>query len=159
MNKQNEFERIKKQYFLKDSDFYFLDLIPLIQMIWVDGINQESELKILYKFVIEHISYLDNQAGLRFITIKQANDFLDRFAHKKPSDELLSELQKISAMSDGKKGVLRNQTIMEYCLDIAAACTQQYPYGMHERVVNEEKELLQTLFKELGVQADLIYKP
>jgi hypothetical protein len=67
MNAQNEFESLKSQFFLKDADFYFLDLIPLIEVIWADGDNQEAELKILYKFIIEHIAYLDKQAGLTLL--------------------------------------------------------------------------------------------
>ena len=78
MNTQNEFDRLKNQFSLKDADFYFLDLIPLIKVIWADGRNQKGELKILYKFVTEHISYLDQQAGLQFVTIEQANDSIRR---------------------------------------------------------------------------------
>ena len=155
MNIQNEFERLKNQFSLKDADFYFLDLIPLIKVIWADGHNQKAELKILYKLVIAHIAYLDQQSGVRSVTIEQANDFLDRFAHHKPSGELLNELQAISAMSSKSKDQSRQLTILEYCMDIAAACTTKYPYDMHERVTQEEKVLLQKLFKELDLQADL----
>ncbi len=155
MNIQNEFDRLKSQFSLKDSDFYFLDLIPLIKIIWADGKNQQSELKILYKFVIEHIAYLDQQAGLRVINSEQANDFLDRFAHQKPSDELLNELQAIYVMYLETNAHPRQQTIMEYCLDIAAACASQYPYEMHERIMQDEKVLLLKLFKELDIQSEL----
>ena len=65
MNPQDAFDRLKNQFVLKDSDFYFLDLIPLIKIIWADGRNQESELQILYKFVIEHVAYLA-QRGVQF---------------------------------------------------------------------------------------------
>ena len=157
MNTQNEFERLKNQFSLKDADFYFLDLIPLIKVIWADGHNQKAELKILYKLVIEHIAYLDRQSGVRPVTIEQANDFLDRFAHHKPSDELLNELQAISAISNKSKDHSRQLTILEYCMDIAAACTTKYPYEMHERITQEEKELLQKLFKELDLQSSLKY--
>lgn len=155
MNIQNEFDRLKSQFSLKDSDFYLLDLIPLIKIIWADGDNQDPELKILYKFVIEHMAYLDQQAGLHVINTVQANDFLDRFAHQKPSDELLNELQALNLIFLEQKNHPRHHTILEYCLDIAAACATQYPYQMHERIIQDEKTLLLKLFKELNIQVDL----
>ncbi len=154
MTTQSEFECLKNQFSLKDIDFYFLDLIPLIQVIWADSCNQDAELKILYKFMTEYISYLDKLAGAPFVSIEQANDFLDRFAHHKPSDELLKELRLISSLSNENKVQSRHQTVLDYCLDIAAACTNKYPYGMHERIVEEEKQILLKLFKELGIQTD-----
>ena len=138
MNPQDAFDRLKNQFVLKDSDFYFLDLIPLIKIIWADGRNQESELQILYKFVIEHVAYLDQQAGVRAITVEHANDFLDRFAHQKPSDRLLDELLTISVLLDSDKQHTRRRTILEYCLDIAAACTTEYPFDLRGRIIQEE---------------------
>jgi len=151
MSIQDHFEQLQSQYSLKDADFYFLDLIPLINIIWADDHNQENELKLLYKFVIEHISHLDQQAELHVVTIEQANDFLDRFAHQKPHTELLNELQVISTMACKDKDPAKKESIFQYCLDIAAACTTRYPYGPHERICQSEKQLLQKLFTELDI--------
>jgi len=148
MDAQHLFERLKKRYSLKDADFYFLDLLPLIKIIWADGRNQEEELKILCHFLIEHIAYLDKKLRLPIITTNQANDFLDRFAYKKPSNELLDDLENLFLTL----GItpLRPQSTLDYCLDIAAACSS-HPFGMHDRVIKEEKILLQKIFKELSI--------
>lgn len=147
---QNTFEQLKNEFDLKDADFYFLDLIPLIEMLWADGMNQEGELKLLYKFVIEHIANLDQLSASAVISVADANDFLDRFAHRKPDPRLIRELK---ALFLGKNSSNR-QTILKYCMDIAAACTTHYPFGPQERVMQEEKKLLTKLFEEFGVSPD-----
>lgn len=150
MNLQDTFSRLQTEFHLKDSDIYFLDLIPLIEMLWADGMNQEGELKILYKFVIEHIANLDQLSESSVISVADANSFLDRFAHQKPDPRLIDELM---TLFHGKNNVNR-QTILNYCMDIAAACTTHYPFGLQERVVREEKKLLKKLFREFRISGD-----
>lgn len=150
MDKQYIFEQLAREFDLKDTDFYFLDLIPLIEVMWLDGKNQESELNILYQFVLEHISYIDQAAGSQVLTIEDANDFLERFAHKKPPQKLLTELHNLVTQGEGV-AEQRKMNIMEYCLDISAACVVHYPYGIRERVRFDEKEYLLKLFAEFNI--------
>ena len=150
MNAQEKFDQLKTEFNLKDSDFYFLDLIPLICMIWADGDNQDPELQILYHFVIKHIAYLDKEAGIHVVSTDDATDFLDRFAHSKPSSRLLDELRSIAVDSDRKTFEAVKKTVFDYCLDIAAACVTQYPYDIRGRILDSEKELLITLFHEFN---------
>ena len=152
MNQQEVFEQLKSEFNLKDADFYFLDLIPLIEMIWADGVNQEGELKLLYKFVIEHIAALDQQTSLHSISVADANDFMDRFAHQKPNSRLMQELMQL--FLNKNTGEQKHQTILEYCMDIAAACSTQQPSGLQQRVTEEEKQLLKKLFRELKIAPD-----
>ncbi|TXL23490.1 hypothetical protein BMR03_02245 [Methylococcaceae bacterium HT2] len=99
MEKQQLFDELAREFDLKPADFYFLDLIPLIEVMWMDGKNQESELNILYQFVLEHISYIDQAAGAQVLSVEDANDFLDRFAHNKPPQKLLTGLHNIMVLS------------------------------------------------------------
>ncbi|MCK5356556.1 MAG: hypothetical protein KAJ63_15675, partial [Methyloprofundus sp.] len=130
--------------------FYFLPLIPLIEMMWLDGENQPGELKILYQFVLEHIAYIDQAAGTQVLSVEDANDFLDRFAHQKPPQKLLTELHDIVTQEEG---VIehRKMDILEYCLDISAACVIQYPYGVRDRIQKNEKEFLIKLIAEFNI--------
>ena len=151
MNAQQRFDQLAAEFNLKHADFYFLDLIPLICMIWVDGQNQDAELQILYHFVIKHIAYLDKEAGIHVVTVDDATDFLDRFAHSKPPPRLLDELRIIAVDSDRKTFNDIKKTVFEYCLDIAAACATQYPFNLRGRIIDREKELLITLFHEFNL--------
>lgn len=153
MDRQPLFEQLALEFDLKPADFYFLDLIPLIEVMWIDGKNQESELKILYQFVLEHISYIDKAAGVQVLTVDDANDFLDRFAHHKPPQKLLTELHHIVIQ---EKGIAehRKMDVLEYCLDISAACVTHYPYGIRERVQRYEKEFLLKLFAEINISPE-----
>ncbi|GAB4265486.1 MAG: hypothetical protein Kow0065_16300 [Methylomicrobium sp.] len=144
---RKEFDSLAREFDLKEADFYFLDLIPLIEVIWADGQNQDSELALLYRFTTEHIAELDRTEGVPFITVDDANDFLDRFAHRRPPVALLNRLRELFVeTATGKRGADR-QAILNYCLDIAAACTTRYPFALRERVADSEKRLLCELFK------------
>jgi len=154
MNKQQTFDLLAREFDLKPADFYFLDLIPLIEMIWADGHNQPAELSLLYKFTIEHMAHLDRASGIAFATIEEANDFLDRFAHRKPSAQLLEKLRELVVQPVTSGDSSRHQTIMDYCLDIAAACTTQYPFGVQQRIMESEKELLNKLFAAFNRSPD-----
>ncbi|OQK17367.1 hypothetical protein AU255_05650 [Methyloprofundus sedimenti] len=150
MDSRDKFEQLAREFDLKPVDFYFLDLIPLIEVMWIDGKNQQSELNILYQFVLEHIAYLDRAAGAYILTVEDANDFLDRFAHHHPPQKLLTELHDIIAKETGIVEH-RKKNILEYCLDISAACVLHYPYGIRERIRHDEKEFLLKLFAEFNI--------
>lgn len=154
MDRQQLFEQLAREFDLKPADFYFLDLIPLIEVMWLDGKNQASELKILYQFVLEHIAYVDQAAGAQVLTVEDANDFLDRFAHNKPPQALLTELHNLVTQ---EKGIAeqRKMDILHYCLDISAACVIHYPYGMRERIQRDEKAFLIKLFTEFNISPQL----
>ncbi len=138
---------------LQGSDIYLLDLIPLIEVIWADNQNQEPELKLLYQFAIEHTAKINNAAsGTEVISADAVNGFLDRFAHQRPDQALLRDLRQIAlerstAHADLEHVQARHRTILQYCIDIAAACVAQYPYERHERVMEQEKALLLELMQ------------
>lgn len=150
MTTQADFESIKAEFNLKDADFYFLDLIPLIQVIWADGMNQEGELKLLYKFVIEHISHLDKVHGMQRVSVEDAYDFLERFADREPDPQLMERL--LASFMGTRPTPEKRKEIMDYCLDIAAAANTHYPCELQERVMQSEKELLKRLFEELCIE-------
>ena len=154
MNKQQAFDLLAREFDLKPTDFYFLELIPLIEMIWADGHNQPAELSLLYKFTVEHMAHLDRASGITFATVEEANDFLDRFAHQRPSAQLLEKLRELAVHPATSSDPDRHQTIMDYCLDIAAACTTRYPFGLQQRIIESEKELLNKLFSAFNRSAD-----
>ncbi len=100
--------------------------------------------------MLEHISYQDQAAGTQVLTVEDANDFLDRFAHNKPPQRLLTELHKLITQESGV-AEHRKMDILEYCLDISAACVINYPYGIRGRVQHDEKEFLLKLFAEFNI--------
>ncbi|MGR9115810.1 MAG: hypothetical protein ACU85E_08585 [Gammaproteobacteria bacterium] len=154
MNKQQMFDLLTREFNLKPADFYFLELIPLIEMIWADGHNQPAELALLYKFTVEHMAHLDRASGIQFASVEDANDFLDRFAHQRPPIQLLEKLRELIVHPKTTEDSNRYRTIMNYCLDIAAACATQYPFGMQQRIIASEKELLNKLFLAFNCSAD-----
>jgi len=159
MNRQDELEILIRDFGLKSIDVQFLDLIPLIEVMWADGRNQQPELNLLYRFTLEHIARLDRGAGVHTVSVADANDFLDRFAHRRPPPELLERLRNFvfdrnQNRSNQDAVRHRNETMLDYCMDIAAACVPRYPYGMHDRIVRDEKKFLKELIQQLPLTSD-----
>ncbi len=141
---------------LKPQDVYLLDLVPLIEMIWADGENQKSELNLLYDYTLKHFTALDKKmGGEEVLSIDDVNDFLDRFAHQRPDPTLLKSLREIvltqrQDLTEEEK-IQSCDTMLGYCLDIAAACVPDYPYNRHERIMETEKQLLNDLMAVFNI--------
>jgi hypothetical protein len=146
---------LEDEHGLSGGYIYLLELVPLIEMMWADGKNQDGEVRIVYDYALKHLADLSRDAaGEEILTVEEVNEFLDRFVHQRPSPTLLKRLRQLARSviceEDGKATHKRRaQTILEQCLDIAAAAVTHYPYGSDERFMREEKELLRELMEEL----------
>jgi hypothetical protein len=130
---------------ISGTDVYLLDLLPLIEMMWADGLLQEPERSLLDAFVVEHVEAINRLAGDRILTMEQAREFASRFLDERPDDRLMADLRALIApvrfsASDSADNDARRRSIIEWCLDIGAACVARYPYGDRERFRTAEKE-------------------
>lgn len=146
-----ELHQLMRDYDLKPSDLYLLNLMPLIEMIWVDGRNQPAELRLLHTYAIEYLARLNRHSeGIEVISIEAVNDFLERFAHQKPSPKLVRELRLLAIerlkQQSGPEAENERERVLFACLDIAAACTDSRLYP----VIREEKQLLKELVVALS---------
>ncbi|WLQ14456.1 hypothetical protein O5O45_00710 [Hahella aquimaris] len=150
------FDNFLQKHGLKESHIYLLELIPLIEMIWADGRCQDAEVKILYRYTIEHLSRVSRESpDIEFISEDDINEFLDRFTQTRPDPEMLRELRELcldrmESKSKYQDQMESKQAMMNYCLDIAAASVNRYPYKFNERIIAEEKDLLKELFHALS---------
>ncbi len=146
-------QTILQKHKLNSKVVYLLELIPLIEIIWADGKNQEKEISILQDFTVRHLANLSNAAeGMEVISVEEANSFIDYFMKQRPSDELLADLKGLAI--EKLEAELSNNTrdmIVKYCMDIAAACVTEYPFPASERVQAEEKAIITELIQTLGV--------
>ena len=127
------------------KDVYFIDYIPLIEMIWADGMAQKGEIDILIDFLKSHVQHLNQIAGYKAFKLKDAVKFVSRFLTKRPSPEILKTLRNLAACSvsyreDHRKRELFKDSLLAICIDIAASCVTKYPYGLHERFNAAEKK-------------------
>ena len=162
----NEYEGIDREqalhmlvthYGFQRNHIYLLELIPLIEMLWADGRNQAAEIKLLYQFTLQHMAELSRFAeGNELVPVDQINAFLDRFVHNRPDPKLLRDLREFTlalsfAHSDESRNLMKKRRILDFCMDIAAATVPHYPYGAHERIVAEEKQLLIELMEAFRI--------
>jgi hypothetical protein len=127
------------------KDVYFIDYIPLIEMIWADGMAQKGEVDILYDFLKNHVLHLNQTAGYKAFKLEDAVKFVSRFLRKRPSPEILKTLRNLAACSgccreDHRKRELFKDSMLAICIDIAASSVTKYPYGLHERFNAAEKK-------------------
>jgi len=152
-----ELAKYLEKYQFEESHLYLLELIPLIEMIWADGRNQEAEIKLLYRFTIEHLSRTsreDSEVGI--VSEADLNHFINRFLSKAPDPNMLKDLREACLLKLEKTPSLNQaldskEAIIDYCMDIAAACVKTYPYKFDERIVKQEKELLTEIVNALSI--------
>jgi len=148
-----------ERYGISGSQVYLLDVIPLIEMMWADGIVQAEEWKLLLEFVSEHVANINAAAGLTVLTPKEAAEFVNRFSGERPDPTLLQHLRELIpsvrlSNSDPVTNQQRREAILQWCLDIGAACVANYPYGSHERFDAKEKECFKSILNTLAVPAN-----
>lgn len=127
------------------KDVYFIDYIPLIEMIWADGQAQKGEVDIFYDFLKSHVQHLNQKAGYKAFKLEEAAKFVSRFLRKRPSPEILKTLRNLLVCSgflrkDHRKRELLKESLLGICIDIAASSVTKYPYGLHERFNAAEKK-------------------
>jgi hypothetical protein len=140
-------EEIMKQlnfFGITGEDVYFIDYIPLIEMIWADGQPQQGEMDIFYDFLEKHVAHLNKMAGYSAFKLEDAVQFVSGFFKERPSAEMLKTLRNLAAhtglfQEDSKKRASFEKSLLATCLDIGASCATKDPYGLHERFNPDEK--------------------
>lgn len=140
---------------IEGSDVYLIDTMPLLEMIWADGRVQPEELTILDAFLRTHVKNVNELAGEEALTFEQAREFARRFLDQQPDPALLALLRRIvplvTSTNEGDvMSVHRRRAMLDFCLDIGAACVAEYPHGDRERFCREEKELFESIFETLS---------
>ncbi len=147
-----------RQYNLSEVDIYLLDLIPLIEMMWADGKNQEVEIKILCEFALKHVVQLTKHAhGEEVVSISQVNTFIERFTTERPEPAFLKQLREFVVASfkdyDTDTRKEKSHQILFYCMDIAAACISTDD-PVVARIGKEEKYLLLEIMKAFDISSE-----
>ncbi|UCD78435.1 MAG: hypothetical protein JSW26_23975 [Desulfobacterales bacterium] len=145
-----------KSFGITGKDVYFIDYIPLIEMMWADGQTQQAELEIFYEFLEKHVEHLNQMAGYEAFKLEDAVQFVARFLKERPSPEILETLRNLAACSglhqaNQKQRTLFEKSLLTLCLDIASSSVIDYPCGVQERFSAAEKrcffEILDTFEK------------
>lgn len=124
----------------------FIELVPLVEMIWADERCQEGELAVLDHYISRLVNRLNEfNPSVRF-TIEDAEDFAMRFIEERPSRELLRVLRDL-ALELAED--LSKEILLQACLDIAASSVCSYPYEVDERFNPAEKRTFFEILKSI----------
>lgn len=159
MTRDEILAELEAEYGVSPRLVYVLDVIPLVEMLWADGRNQEAEISLIKKFLVEHLAELETAAGSNNpVSIDEINDFIERFVLQRPDPDLLARLRRLAAfnIAVAPDPNARSRTVLDYCLDIASAAVPEYPYGKHERFQQEEKQALWKLMSELQLNPEAV---
>ena len=160
MTRQEILDEIVREHGLEPLDIYLLPLVPLIEVIWADKRVQQQEVDLLVDFARQWLARLRADAGGdTLITAQRAHAFIHRFIDQPPPPALLERLRQLSLQllaqnSDQAQAEFWQRTVLEYCIDIAAATVPSYPYALRERVVPKEKELLLEIMGAMHIAPD-----
>ena len=150
---------LESDYGITGGQIYLLPVLPLIEMVWVDGRNQPAELELVAEYIERHLSDLNEEAGgINVVSREELEQFMNRFVRVRPESELLTAVRNLTFPAllgnTCAKRERKSRQILDYCLDIASACVRDYPYGQRERFLREEKSLLHELAEALRVSCD-----
>ncbi|MBT5228939.1 MAG: hypothetical protein HOM11_01555 [Methylococcales bacterium] len=159
MNRQQALDELAHEHHIEGPDIYLLELIPLIEMIWADGVAQEAEMDVMREYMIAHVGRLNEAAAMEVVTNDDVQRFFQRFCHERPAPELLKTIRELSVAvflnsPDESRNREKRDTLLAYCLDIAAATVLEYPYGRRERIVAEEKAMLLEIMEHFQISLD-----
>jgi len=130
---------------ISGKDVYFVDYIPLIEMMWADGQIQQREKDIFYEFIEKHVAYLNKFASYKAFELEAAVQFTSRFLKNRPSPEILKTLRTIAADSilfqeNPRQREQFEKCLLAVCLDLGAACGEtDSPHGFKDRFSVDEK--------------------
>ena len=129
----------------------FIELIPLVEMVWADEHCQNGELAVLDQYIKRLVAHLNELNPTVAFTIQGAEAFAMRFLSERPSPDLLTILRKFALeLSDEP----RKETLLKSCLDIAASSVVSYPYEVDERFNPAEKRTLFEILKAIEESAE-----
>jgi len=134
-----------RRFGISGTQIYLIDLIPLIEIIWADGMVQAGELEILENYLQTHVDHINGVAGCRVLTLTDAKAFINRFLDQRPDPELLKCLRELVhpvrlSNSDAQTNRALKESLLSTCLDIAASSVIRYPYGLGDRFNPAEKQ-------------------
>jgi len=156
LSREQALKELETAHGISGEQIYLLPVVPLIEMLWADGVNQGDEVLLVYDFVSKHIALINTLAdGQEVLDMAQAKTFLDPMIEDYPPEGLLRALRALANevvfdYSDETSKQEMRERILDYCMDIAAAAVTHYPYNKRDRFVAEEKILLRELCEELG---------
>lgn len=142
---------LSDEFGLPAASVYLLPLVPLIEIMWADGKVQPAEMSLLYDSVTKRLAELHTAAaGEEVISVADAEAFLDHFLKDRPDPERLRRLRELTVqLMNATASHAERRSLLDSCLDIAAAAVSTYPYERRDRVMAVEKSLLRELFDTL----------
>lgn len=154
MTRQQALDVLEQEYQIQGADIYLLELIPLVEMIWADGVAQDGEIDVMRQFVLAHQKNLAEAAGFEIVTQADIERFFNRFCQVKPASGMLKAIRELSlsvilSSSDAAANQEKSELLLGYCMDIAAATVLEYPYGLRERIIEQEKKMLLEIIRHL----------
>ena len=147
------------RYGIEGAFIYLIDIIPLIEMVWADGIAQDSEIAIIDAYLHEHVNHINMIAGSDILSFEEAHDFISGFLSIKPDPEFLQTLRslvvpvRLSTSDSDFNGAVR-ESLLATCLDIASSAAAQYPHKLHERFDPSEKRCFFEILDSLNEPSD-----
>ncbi|MCI5219098.1 MAG: hypothetical protein D3914_07875 [Candidatus Electrothrix sp. LOE2] len=151
---RNEALNKLKEFGITNEKVYLIALVLLIEIIWVDGQAQESELAILEDYLEEYVDHFNNLVGCKILRLEDAKEFVRPYIEKRPSSDELCLLRTcvkpVLFPSDKQQCEKIKDELLFVCMDIAAIATTQYPYDNDGRFNPDEKRCFFNIMESIS---------
>jgi hypothetical protein len=143
VTRQEALDTLKK-HGIEEAEIYLIDVIPLIEMIWADGMAQEGEIAILDDFIPGHVQRINEMAAYPVLSIEKAHRFVKRFLQKRPDPDILRTLRNLVkpirlSSSDRQTNREVSDSLLAICLDIASSAVSSNHNELKKRFNLDEK--------------------
>lgn len=144
-------ESLVSDFGLTPETVYLLPLVPLLEVMWADGVTQPAEVSIFYDCLTRHLAELANEAnGEEVVSVEETEQFAHEWLQHPPDAERLRRLSELAVQLLNTEGkVETRRTILDNCLDLAAIAVTRYPYERRDRIMSAEKAVLLELIQRL----------
>jgi hypothetical protein len=105
---------------IEGSDILLLDVLPLIEMAWSDGVVQEAERHVIEAFLEDHVERINEESPTPLLTHVRAQRFVQRFIDHRPTAQEFRELRallRVLRLSSSDRS-LRARRILEGAMSV-----------------------------------------
>jgi len=154
LERQDVLQRLEHEFGLPPETIFFLHLVPLLEVLWADGQSQRAERALVFEYAMALQRAWAREAGSEVISDQALHAFFTRFLYSNDEADTLRSLRQLLLAlpaSPETAPELSLDTVLDYCIDIAACAVTHYPYGLHERINVAEKTIIKELVRQVAV--------
>jgi hypothetical protein len=155
LERETALERLRR-YGIEEQKIYFIDLVPLIEMVWAEGRIGYDQLTFLYDFTKRHVKHINDVTGYAVLNKDDAIAFAKPLLAVHPDMTILKKIRE--CIVPVRLGEARNDygdmimsRIMSACRELLSRAMAEHPAGLHDLYCRNEIEMYLDITRTFSV--------